>query len=400
MKVTAVSAAADSAGRYVIDGTLGRGGMAKVYLGTDRELERPVAVKVLAPELAADESARKRFVREARLAAKIVHPNVAQVYDVGEGPLGPFIVAEYVDGRSLADEVQRRGHLPPDEVVAVGIQVCAGLAAAHAEGIVHRDVKPANILLDGDGRVKIVDFGIARSLAATTQHTELGTVLGTAAYLAREQAQGGPVTPAVDVYALGVVLYELLAGRTPFASATPEELLSIADRPAPTPVRDLAPDVPPSLELVVMGCLARLPEFRPSAAELAVDLQASTDETRTLPLTMVALARGGRRRRRNLLVGLAAAALVIGGAVGVAAVPGGKQPGGDGATPPSTRAPVTRRTPTTAQTQRPVSTVQTRRQAGARTPKQAAVHSRAVRRGHGKDHDKEPRGKAEGHARD
>jgi serine/threonine-protein kinase len=259
--------------------------------------------------------------------------------------------------------------------------VAAGLGAAHAEGIVHRDVKPGNVLLGENGRVKIADFGIARSLAGT-RHTELGTVLGTAAYIAPEQAQGGPVTPAVDVYALGVVLYELLAGETPFAAASPEELLSTAARPSPAPLSDLAPEVPASLEALVMQCLARLPEYRPSAVELEGQL-ASYGESRTLALP-AAPPHGGRERgRRNLLVGLAAVALLVGGAIGVAAVPGGKQSGRDGATPPTTtRAPVVHR---------PVTT----------TPKAPiAVRIQPARHGHlGKDHDEKPKpkGRAKGH---
>ncbi|HVH52010.1 MAG TPA: protein kinase, partial [Gaiellaceae bacterium] len=175
--------------RYTVERKLGRGGMATVYLARDTVLDRPVALKVLAEHLADDDEFRERFLREARLAAKFVHPNVVQVYDADEDGRGPFIVMEYVDGHTLADELKRRGRLPPAEVVGIGIQVCAALEAAHEAGLVHRDIKPQNILLRPDGRVKIADFGIARSLEAT-RHTEIGTVLGTAAYLAPEQARG------------------------------------------------------------------------------------------------------------------------------------------------------------------------------------------------------------------
>jgi eukaryotic-like serine/threonine-protein kinase len=389
MKVSAVSAAADSAGRYAVGRVLGRGGMATVYLAHDRELERPVALKILAAELAMDDSARDRFVREARLAAKIVHPNVVQVYDAGEGPLGPFIVAEYVGGGTLSAELRRRGRLPAEEVAAIGTQVADGLSAAHAEGVVHRDVKPGNILLSESGRAKIADFGIARSLAAT-RHTELGTVLGTAASIAPEQARGGSVTPAVDVYALGVVLYELLSGETPFTSATPEELLSTAPRPSPIPLCDVAPDVPAPLEAVVMQCLAHVPEYRPSAWELAGRLESTDEEPRTVPLPVVLPAAGRRPVRRNLLVGLAA--VIAGGAIGVAAVPTGKQSGRDGATPPTTtRAPVVRRSVATVRPQ-PV-TQQTSPPTGP---------SLVGRENRGGDHDDKPKpkGKAKGHHHD
>jgi eukaryotic-like serine/threonine-protein kinase len=268
----------------VVERTLGRGGMATVYLARDSMLDRPVALKVLSEHFAADEAFRDRFIREARLAAKLVHPNVVQVYDVGEDKRGPFIVMEYVEGDTLADELQRRGRLPAAEVVSVGIQLCSALAVAHAGGLVHRDIKPQNILRRPDGQVKLADFGIARSLAATA-HTEIGTVLGTAAYLAPEQARGEPVTAAADIYSLGVVLYELLTGQTPFPAATLPELLLKREQGAITPPSELALDVPAALEAVVMRCLALRAEYRPaSAAALAHELAASINEPVTDPL--------------------------------------------------------------------------------------------------------------------
>jgi eukaryotic-like serine/threonine-protein kinase len=313
--------------RFTVERTLGRGGMATVYLARDRTLERPVALKVLAEQFADDEDFRQRFLREARLAAKLVHPNVVQVYDVGEDERGPYIVMEYVDGQTLADELRQHGPLPPAEVVAIGIQLCSALEAAHAERLVHRDIKPQNILRRRNGQVKLADFGIARSLTATN-HTEIGTVLGTAAYLAPEQARGDPVTGAADIYSLGVVLYELLTGQKPIEAQTLSELILKREQSAITPPSQLA-SVPPELEAVVMRCLALRPEYRPaSAAALAHDLAASIDEPPTNPLPAATGLRAtevlpdtaetrplhpvhGRRSRRTLFIAAAATAILL-----------------------------------------------------------------------------------------
>ncbi len=268
--------------RYAIERMLGRGGMASVYLARDRVLERPVALKVLAAHLAGDEAFRRRFLREARLTARLVHPHIVQVYDVGEDERGPFIVTEHVDGETLAEELVRRRRLPPFEVVEVGLQLCSALEAAHAAGLVHRDVKPQNVLRRPDGRLKLADFGIARSLDAS-RLTEIGTVLGTAAYVAPEQARGEPVTPAADVYALGVLLFELLTGRTPFTAATLPELLGKREQTVPPSPGELVPGLPAELGDIVTACLALRPHERPTAAAVAVRLAASTAEAETEP---------------------------------------------------------------------------------------------------------------------
>jgi eukaryotic-like serine/threonine-protein kinase len=277
-------AALEELGRYRVENVLGGGGMALVYRARDEELDRPVAIKLLADNLAADEAFRKRFLREARLAAQLAHPNVVQVYDSGEADGRPYIVMEYVEGETLADLLARRGRLPPAEAVELALQVCSGLEHAHRAGLVHRDIKPQNLLIRGDGTVKITDFGIARS-AHGTRLTETGSVLGTAAYLAPEQAAGEEVTPAADVYALGVVLYELLAGRTPRTAETLTQFL-VRGQEQPIPeLRELAPDVPEALEDVVMRCLARIPEYRPpSAGALGADLAATSGELPTAAL--------------------------------------------------------------------------------------------------------------------
>ena len=211
-----MSASSVGGGRYRLERPLGHGGMASVYLAHDAELDRPVAVKLLAESLAGDTAFRRRFLREARLAARLSHPNVVAVFDAGEADGGrPYIVMEYVEGTTLED----RGPLPPAEGVALAVQACHGLAHAHAAGLVHRDVKPHNLLLRTDGTLKVADFGIARAAEATAL-TQVGTVLGTAAYLAPEQAAGEEVTAAADVYSLGAVLYELLTGRPPYEPAS------------------------------------------------------------------------------------------------------------------------------------------------------------------------------------
>jgi serine/threonine-protein kinase len=265
-------------GRYRVERPLGHGAMSTVDLARDVELDRPVALKRLAENLARDDELRARFQREARLAARLAHPNVVRIYDVGEDEDGrPFIAMEYVAGETLAELLARRGPLPPDEVAELGVQACHALAAAHDAGLVHRDVKPQNLLLRRDGVLKLSDFGVAFGLEGT-RLTMAGTVLGTAAYLAPEQARGEEVTAAADVYGLGAVLYELLTGRPPRNPTTIAELSATAAIPTPQ-------DAPPKLARIVMRCLAGDPADRPaSAAEIAVELAATLPERETLPL--------------------------------------------------------------------------------------------------------------------
>ena len=200
--------------------------MAVVYLGYDAELQRPVAVKLLADNLAQDEEFRVRFLREARMAARLSHANIVQVFDIGQDDQQrPFIVMEYVEGQTLADALAREGHLAAERVVEIGLQCCAGLAYAHTAGLIHRDIKPPNLLVATDGTVKLADFGVARKLDQT-HITQTGSILGTARYLAPEQAAGKRVTAAADIYSLGVVLYELLTGQTPYDGLSLTELVS------------------------------------------------------------------------------------------------------------------------------------------------------------------------------
>ena len=255
-------------GRFRIGGTLGRGAMAVVYLADDTELGRPVALKLLADHAAEDDAFRARFAREARMAARLSHPNIVQVFDAGEHEGRPFIVMEYVEGETLADTLAGEGRLPPDRVVDIGRQCCAGLACAHGAGLVHRDVKPQNLLLTRDGTVKIADFGVAWALDQT-RLTLTGSIVGTARYLAPEQTGGDQITPAADVYALGVVLYELLAGRAPHEAGSLPELVTAKRTQAVAPLRTHRPDVPAPLDATVLGCLAVSPLDRPTAPTLA-----------------------------------------------------------------------------------------------------------------------------------
>ena len=266
------------AARYRIERPLGQGGMATVYLAHDEDLDRPIALKILADNLAGDATFRDRFEREARLAARLSHPNVVRVFDVGESDGRPFIVMEYVEGDTLADELVRHGPLPPARAVELALQICSGLEAAHASGLVHRDVKPRNLLLRPDGVLKIADFGIARA-AESTRVTEIGTILGTAAYLAPEQAQGLEATPAADLYSVGAVLYELLTGQVPYTATSLVELTAKQQAGPPAPIAG----APALLELAVIHCLEPDPSERPaSAAALAAELGAT--EAPTIPL--------------------------------------------------------------------------------------------------------------------
>ena len=264
------------ADRYEVGQLLGRGGMAEVYAGTDRRLDRPVAVKLLTSEMGARADVRTRFEAEARAAASLSHPGVVAVYDTGEHQGVLYIVMERLPGETLADRIAG-GPVDPGWLTTVADDVLAALAAAHAAGLVHRDVKPANILLTSDGRAKVADFGIAKSLeaAGVADLTGTGQLLGTPAYLAPERLDGAPATPAADIWSLGVVLYEALTGAKPFTGDTPLATARAVSSGAHRPLADARPDLDPALVAAVERALDPDPDRRfSSAAEMAAALRA------------------------------------------------------------------------------------------------------------------------------
>jgi eukaryotic-like serine/threonine-protein kinase len=252
-------------GRYRIVRKLGSGGMADVYLAEDEELGRRIAIKILNDRHANDEQFVERFRREAKNAAGLSHPNIVAIYDRGEAEGTYYIAMEYLDGRSLKELVVARGPLPISDAIDATRQVLAALRFAHRKGVVHRDIKPHNVMADADGRLKVTDFGIAR--AGVSQMTEAGSIIGTAQYLSPEQARGAPVDQRSDLYSVGIVLYEMLTGKTPFTGETPVEIAMkhLSDPPRPPSLE--RPDISPDLDMVVLRALAKSPEDRFQTAE-------------------------------------------------------------------------------------------------------------------------------------
>ncbi len=259
-------------GRYQIVRHLARGGMAEVYLARDLLLDRPVALKVLFPEFATDRSFVERFRREARSAASLNHPNIVSIYDWGEEEGTYFIVMEYVDGLTLRDVIRRQGPLEASRAAEIGADIAAALHFAHVGGVIHRDVKPGNVLITAS-QVKVTDFGIARAGDPAESLTQAGAVMGTATYFSPEQAQGHVVDPRTDVYSLGVVLYEMVAGRPPFTGDNPVSIAYQHVREEPVPPSRHNPDVPPTFDAIVAKAMAKNRANRYSSAEeLRADL--------------------------------------------------------------------------------------------------------------------------------
>jgi serine/threonine protein kinase len=280
--------------RFELEESLGSGGMSTVWRARDGTLDRSVAIKRLHAHLAADRGAAARFQQEARAAGSLSHPGVVAVYDAGEDEEGPFIIMEYVEGESLHDLLEREGPLSPERASEVAVAVAEALHFGHERGVVHRDVKPSNVLLDADGRVRVADFGIARTLDSTTPLTADGAVMGTASYVAPEVAMGEAATPASDTYSLGVLLYEMLTGRPPFVGETPISVLLAHQKEEPVPPGRLA-ELPAGLEGVVLRALAKDPAERyQSAAEMAEVLRSPGEMDATRSMAAVATVLPGR----------------------------------------------------------------------------------------------------------
>ncbi|MGA0122543.1 MAG: Stk1 family PASTA domain-containing Ser/Thr kinase [Gaiellales bacterium] len=341
-------------GRYRIVRRLGQGGMARVFLAQDESLHRPVAIKVLADRHSDDPHFIERFQREARAAARLNHPNIVQVYDHAQVDGVSYIVQEYVEGETLKELIRREAPLEARRAITIALQILAALRVAHQQGVIHRDVKPQNILVQPDGKVKVADFGIAS--AGETEMTEAGSIVGTAQYLAPEQARGLAVGPPADLYAVGIVTYEMLSGRVPFEGDAAVTVAMRHVQEAPEPLGDRNPLVPADLESVVMRALAKDPRQRyQSADEMGIDLDRVrqglpvSDETAVIGAATIAMARqptetmvapplppregqAARRpnpNRRRLWILLAILVVIAAGAVAGWALVGGTDGGGD-----------------------------------------------------------------------
>src|ERR1700723_2351158 len=243
-------------GRYGLSHLVARGGMAEVYRAHDRLLDRPGALKGLLPELSGGRAFVERFRREAQAAANLSHPNIVPVFDWGEDGGTYFIVMEFIDGRALSSILRTAGPMHPDRAAEIGADVALALDYAHRHGVVHRDIKPGNVLITDEGQVKVTDFGIARAVNTDESLTHTGAVMGTATYFSPEQAEGMGVDARTDIYSLGVVLFEMVTGRPPFLGDTPVAVASKHVRDHPPAPRELMPSIPPTFEAIILKAMA------------------------------------------------------------------------------------------------------------------------------------------------
>jgi beta-lactam-binding protein with PASTA domain/predicted Ser/Thr protein kinase len=342
--------------RYEIGGVLGRGGMAEVHRGRDLRLGREVAVKVLRSDLARDPSFQVRFRREAQAAASLNHPAIVAVYDTGEDRTTtgatPYIVMEYVEGETLRDVIRREGHLSPERAMSLAADICGALDFSHRNGIVHRDVKPGNVMITPQGTVKVMDFGIARAVSdSAATMTSTAAVIGTAQYLSPEQARGESVDARSDVYSMGCLLYELVTGAPPFSGDSPVAVAYQHVREDARLPSSINPDVPPALDAILMKAMSKNPANRyQSAAEMRNDLlralagqrveatpvMGDAEKTTILAATPAGYGRDDRwddededaRRRRRKIIAIVAvlAVLLLGGAIAAAVALSGGEP--------------------------------------------------------------------------
>ena len=274
--------------RYQLLHTLGTGGMAVVYRAYDRMLERPVAIKILRQDFSDDEDFRERFRQEARAAANLSHPNIVMIHDFGFDSGRIFIVMEYVPGTDLKTMIKNRGRFSLNEAINLSVQASEGIGYAHRAGLVHCDVKPHNMLVTPDERLKVTDFGIARALATIQPDEQSDVVWGSPQYFSPEQAAGQAPSPASDVYSLGVILYEMLTGQLPFTARDPEELARMHREVRPTPPRRINPDIPVALEQIILKILSKEPSQRyRSADQLGRVLRSFTQQSEPYAQTVV-----------------------------------------------------------------------------------------------------------------
>ena len=322
-------------GQYRVLRLLGQGGMGIVFLAEDTHLQRPVALKVMPPEMASRNDARLRFLREARATAQIRNDHIVAIHQVGQERDVPFIAMEFLEGETLDARLARSPALALPEVLRIGRQIAHGLASAHERGLIHRDIKPSNVWLEAEtGRVKVFDFGLARGFQNEQQLTHTGMVVGTPAYMAPEQAEGAQVDHRVDLFSLGCVLYEMSTGMPPFTGPTTVAILKAVALKDPSPLSQVNPSAPAALETLVEQLLAKDPDKRPVSAAVVVEVLRqleSGDQQATHP-GLIAPRRPRKSLTRPLLVGLAAVLVLVGVAVAFSLRP--KAPSEPGATAP------------------------------------------------------------------